>query len=425
MKKGSEFHISNTEIFKLQMLNWAQQFNIFCFLDNGHYAFEIPAFECLMAAGAKRKLVTDAGQAFESLRNFYNSKPSWLFGHLSYDLKNELEDLSSGHYDGVRFLDLQFFEPEIVLMLSDGSLKIQGDCNHQAVFEAINNCSSVKKTNQKPVNILPRISKDQYLNIIHQLQQHIHRGDCYEINYCQEFYANQVTIEPVHIYNQLNSISPNPFSALYKWEDKYCMCASPERYLKSISGKLYSQPIKGTVRRDRMNAEQDEANKHYLKSNQKERSENVMVVDLVRNDLSKVCKPGSVKVEELFGVYSFPQVHQMISTVTGEIKEEYSWIDAIKASFPMGSMTGAPKKRVMQLVEQYEQTKRGLFSGSIGYITPSGDFDFNVVIRSILYNASEKYLSYQAGSAITAQSNAEQEYEECLLKGEAIKKVLE
>ncbi|MBL7747847.1 MAG: chorismate-binding protein, partial [Chitinophagaceae bacterium] len=157
----------------------------------------------------------------------------------------------------------------------------------------------------------------------------------------------------------------------------------------------------------------------------KDRSENVMVVDLVRNDLAKICTEGTVKVDELYGIYSFPQVHQMISTVSGELKQGISFADIIKATFPMGSMTGAPKKRVMELIEQYEQTRRGIFSGAVGYIAPNGDFDFNVVIRSIMYNAATRYLSYQAGSGITFYSDPEMEWEECLMKAAAIRKVLE
>ena len=150
-----------------------------------------------------------------------------------------------------------------------------------------------------------------------------------------------------------------------------------------------------------------------------------MVVDLVRNDLSKICREGTVQVEELFGIYSFPQVHQMISTITGELQPGLSFADIIKQTFPMGSMTGAPKKKVMELIEQYENTRRGIFSGAVGYIKPGGDFDFNVVIRSILYNQATQYLSYLVGSAITFYSKAAEEYEECLLKAEALKKVFQ
>lgn len=171
--------------------------------------------------------------------------------------------------------------------------------------------------------------------------------------------------------------------------------------------------------------EKDAENKNWLYNSAKDRSENVMVVDLVRNDLSKVCEDGTVKTDELFGIYSFPQVHQMISTVSGTLKKDVSFTDIIKATFPMGSMTGAPKKRVMELIEQYERTRRGIFSGAVGYINPDGDFDFNVVIRSIMYNEATDYLSYQVGSGITWYCDAEQEWEECLMKAAAIKTVLE
>ena len=216
-----------------------------------------------------------------------------------------------------------------------------------------------------------------------------------------------------------------PFAALYKLNDQYCICASPERYLKRWGSKVISQPIKGTAKRNLQDRFQDENNREQLSVSEKEKTENVMVVDLVRNDLSKICKQGTVRVEELFGIYTFPQVHQMISTVSGEQEADTHWTDIVKATFPMGSMTGTPKKRVMELIEQYEQTKRGLFSGAIGYVMPNGDFDFNVVIRSILYNSATNYLSFQAGSAITFYCDAASEYEECLLKAQAIKNVLE
>lgn len=182
--------------------------------------------------------------------------------------------------------------------------------------------------------------------------------------------------------------------------------------------------MKGTARRNLAHAAADEALKQKLYNSAKERSENVMIVDLMRNDLSQVCNEASVQVDELFGIYTFPQVHQMISTISGEIKEEISFTQLLKALFPMGSMTGAPKRRVMQLIDQYEEFSRGLFSGSVGYITPEGDFDFNVVIRSILYNAANGYVSCPVGSGITFYSDAEKEWEECLLKVEAIRQVL-
>lgn len=408
------------------MLNWVKPFNIFCLLDNHQYHFEEPAFECLMAAGSKRSFESAAGNTFSQLKVFYNEEKDWLFGHFSYDLKNEMEQLVSMNFDGIGFPDCHFFVPEIVLQLSNEQLTIFCEEDAESIYAAIEATSPViEEANSPSLSIQNRITPTDYLSIVRKLQQHILRGDCYEINFCQEFYAEQAVIDPLFVYEKLAKLSPNPFSALYKFKDRYCICASPERYLKKSGDRIFSQPIKGTAKRNMDNLEQDEAQKDNLLVSEKDKSENVIVVDLVRNDLSRVCKEGSVQVDELFGIYSFPQVHQMISTISGDVKDHLDWIDIVQSTFPMGSMTGAPKKRVMELIERYEHTKRGLFSGAIGYVDPAGDFDFNVVIRSVLYNASLKYLSFQAGSAITFYSNPEEEYEECLLKAAAMKSILE
>jgi para-aminobenzoate synthetase component 1 len=207
-------------------------------------------------------------------------------------------------------------------------------------------------------------------------------------------------------------------------EDQYLLSATPERYIKKIGEKIVTQPIKGTARRSD-NEEEDYAFAKALQQNPKERSENIMIVDLVRNDLSRTARRGSVVVEELCEVYPFKQVHQMISTVTSQLAVGISPVDVIRSTFPMGSMTGAPKLRAMQIIESLEESKRGLYSGSVGYFTPTGDFDFNVIIRSILYNAENKYISYSVGGAITAGSDPDSEYEECLLKAKAMRAVLE
>lgn len=409
------------------MLNWANRFNIFCLLDNQQYQFDTPAFECLLAVGCKEKIELSAGNAFDHLSKFYSKQNDWLFGHIGYDIKNEVEQLSSNNFDSIKFPDLCFFIPEIILQLNNKQVTVFfEEGNAEEIIDAIKNTSSIiKALPVKPTDISSRFRRPEYIDSVNTIRQHILRGDCYELNFCQEFFAENIAIDPLSVYHHLVDYSPNPFSALYKLDDKFCICASPERYLKRTGNKIISQPIKGTTKRDLNNEAIDEANKQHLVNSTKERSENVMVVDLVRNDLSKICIEDSVKVDELFGIYSFPQVHQMISTVSGEVKSDTSWIDIIKATFPMGSMTGAPKKKVMQLIEEFEKTKRGLFSGAIGYIKPDGDFDFNVVIRSILYNTTNRYLSFQVGSAITYYSDAEKEYEECLLKVEAIVKVLE
>jgi para-aminobenzoate synthetase component 1 len=407
---------------KEKVLSWIQQFDTFCFLDNHGYQVEPHTEECMLAAGKKREIKLDAGNALTPFQKFIDEKPSWLFGHLGYDLKNEIESLTSSHEDRIGFPDIFFFEPEIVIRLNEKEMIIDAEEPVSIFSEIEKEKNYEKKSIHEKIIIQERISRNEYISIIKKLQQHILRGDCYEINFCQEFFSENVFIDPIMVYKKLSEISPNPFSALYKLKDKWLICASPERFLTKKYNRILSQPIKGTAKRT---IENDEKNKEELFHSAKDRSENVMVVDLVRNDLAKVCKEGSVKVDELYGIYSFPQVHQMISTVSGELKENISFTDIIKATFPMGSMTGAPKRSVMQLIEKYEKTKRGIFSGAVGYHDEDGNFDFNVVIRSIMYNSSSKKLSFQTGSGITFYSDAEKEWDECLLKAEAIKKVLE
>lgn len=408
------------------MLDWANRFNICCLLDNHQYNLSHHRYECIVAAGSLRSVKAQAGEAFDQLQSFIDRETDWIFGHLSYDLKNEIEYLYSAGYDGIQFPDLFFFVPEIILQLDKSKLSV-GSFNqdHELIYQQIMDRNSKSSSSEfQQINVKSRISRKQYVDTIKQLQQHILRGDCYEINFCQEFYAEDVSIEPIRTYHALSDASPNPYSAFYKFEDKFLICASPERYLKKTGSTVLSQPIKGTWQRNIDNSEEDELNKNLLLASSKDRSENVMVVDLVRNDLSKICIEGSVKVDELFGVYKFPQLYQMISTVSGILSPGISITEIMRATFPMGSMTGAPKKKVMELIEQYEPTRRGIFSGTVGYISPEKDFDFNVVIRSIMYNSSSHYLSFQAGSAITFYSDPETEYNECLLKAMTIKKVL-
>ncbi len=363
------------------------------------------------------------GHALSDLQVFLNEKPRWLFGHLGYDLKNETEDIRSIHPDKLGFPAIFFFEPTIVIRLSENEMEIEAEDEVEAgkVFSEIMATGYRMPDKNSHLQIRQRVSKQEYLDTIDKLKKHILRGDCYEINYCKEFFAENAIVDPLSIYQKLSSTSPNPFSALYKLDDKWLICASPERFLKKEGDKILSQPIKGTSSRFLQNINKDEKSKHDLFISEKDRSENVMVVDLVRNDLARVCKEGTVKVDELFGIYSFPQVHQMISTVSGELNDGISFTEIIKATFPMGSMTGAPKRKVLELIDKYERSGRGIFSGAVGYITPGNDFDFNVVIRSIMYNASEKYLSFMAGSGITFYSDPEKEYEECLMKAEAMR----
>ncbi|OLY91656.1 para-aminobenzoate synthetase component 1 [Cnuella takakiae] len=414
----AHYAIADLEVLKQKMLNWASRFNIFLFLDSHQYGFQPQHFECLLGVGV-RSWVDD----LSSLDAFVQ-QPRWCFGHLAYDLKEELHGLETGKKDPIGFPHLHFFEPEVVLYVKDNTLTIEAT-DPGAVWQALQETIVAEPKMDHPVVLTPRLTRRAYLDAIGHLQQHIRRGDCYEINFCQELYAENVQLNPVPIYRQLSAVSPAPFAALYRYHNRYLISASPERFLNKKGGQLIAQPMKGTARRNLQDAEKDAVLKRELYLSTKERSENVMVVDLVRNDLSQVCADASVKVDELYGIYSFPQVHQMVSTISGTIRPAISFSQLLQANFPMGSMTGAPKLRVMQLVDQYEPSARGIFSGSVGYFTPAGDFDFNVVIRSIMYNADNGYVSCQVGSGITFYSNAEREWEECLLKAAAIRKVLE
>lgn len=414
----SNFTVSDINVFKQKVLNWLKQFNTFCFLDSNQYPGN---YELLIGAGALDQFQSSGEDALQDFQNFINQKKAWRFGHINYEVTTAEKINHSEKKDYLQFPDIGFFEPEIVLILKNNELHISGG-NPHAIFTSIENTEiATPAAPGTSLQIKSRIGYEEYIDVITRLQNHIRRGDCYEINFCQEFFSENVSIAPLSLFTRLNNISPNPFSGLYKTGDKWLLCASPERFLKKAGNSIVSQPIKGTLQHniDAASAEQEQ-----LLQSEKDKAENVMIVDLVRNDLSRICKEGSVKVDELFGVYSFPQVHQMISTISGTLKNNTSFADIINATFPMGSMTGAPKIKVMQLIDQYEKSKRGIFSGALGYISPLGDFDFNVVIRSMMYNQVTGYLSFQAGGGITAYSNADKEWEECLLKAKAIKAIL-
>ncbi len=403
------------------MLNWVQRFNIFCLLDTQQVSSATDTYDYLLGAGCQQS-INGTSDSFQSIDDFVNGQ-QWTFGHLGYDLFSPAYIQGGGKEDKIGFPPFFFFRPLHVLYIKGSRLYIEGPQPDRVWNEVMEN-SETLALHPAPLTIRHRISKEAYLETIDALREHIRRGDCYEINFCQEFFAEGVDLAHAAVFDALCALSPHPFSAYYKVDDKVLVCASPERYLKKEGQYLISQPMKGTARRTKSSTYSDDEEAHQLHVSSKDRSENVMVVDLVRNDLSMVCVPGSVTTEDLYRVYTFPTVHQMVSTVRGQVKNDVSFSEIVEATFPMGSMTGAPKKRVMELISQYEAIGRGIFSGAVGYLAPGGDFDFNVVIRSIMYNASSRYLSYQVGSGITFYSDPEREWEECLLKGESIKKVL-
>lgn len=428
MRTHQNLDIKNIQKFKEQLLLWSQQFDEVAWLDSNNYQQNHNSYDAILAVDAFTSIKTDAYQAFDDLKSYQAQTNDWIFGYLTYDLKNDLEALTSENFDGLQFPDLYFFQPKKLFLIKGNNVEIQYlrmvDDEIESDLKAIEICEAHSKPIEKPIKLKHRFHKEEYFESVKQMLAHIHRGDIYEANFCQEFYAENTIINPLETYQKLNSISKTPFATFFKLYDKYLLSASPERYLKKSGNTIISQPIKGTAKRSKI-PEEDELLKLELENNTKERSENIMIVDLVRNDLSQTATKGSVTVEELCKVYTFKQVHHMISTITSQIKTTTHPVEIIKTTFPMGSMTGAPKISAMTIIEQLEKTKRGLYSGAVGYFSPVGDFDFNVIIRSILYNATNKYISYSVGSAITAKSNPQSEYEECLIKAKAMREVLE
>lgn len=426
-----KFQVKDIAEFKKRLLQWAQQFEIAVWLDSNNYDQKYSNFKAVLAVDAVSKIETSSENAFSQLKKYQSEVNDYIFGYLGYDLKNDVEALTSSNFDGLHFPDLFFFQPKKLFFIKENTVeikyisefenKIETDFNEITSTVSLSAVEGQQTTTN--VKIKLRIHKDDYYKKLNTLLNHIHRGDIYEANFCQEFYSENSTINPVEVYQNLNEISKAPFATFLKLNDTYLLSASPERYLKKEGDHLISQPIKGTEKRA-STKKADEKLIAVLEQNPKERAENIMIVDLVRNDFSRFAIKGSVKVDELCKVYTFEQVHQLISTVSCTVKNDIHPVDILKNTFPMGSMTGAPKISAMKIIEALEETKRGLYSGAVGYFIPNGDFDFNVIIRSIFYNATKKYVSYSVGGAITAQSIPEKEYEECLLKAKAMKQVL-
>lgn len=419
--------IANFDEFSNQLIDWAQSFDSFLWLDSNQYPQKYSSFDKALAVGVLTDLKTNFNNAFEKLDQYQQNTRDYIFGYLSYDLKNDTENLSSNNLDNLNFPDLYFFQPKKLLFINGDFVEFHYDssCHHEIEtdLQNIQNITPEIDTSSNALEIKSRVSKQNYLAHIENIQQHIVRGDSYEVNFCMEYFAKNTQIHPSTTYKDLNKISKPPFACFFKHENLFLMSASPERFVRKEGQKIISQPIKGTIKKG-ANDNEDAILIKQLENDPKERAENIMIVDLVRNDLSKTATKESVKVEELCVVYSFKQVHQLISTVVSKVKKTEHPVAILKALFPMGSMTGAPKIATMKIIEDLEESKRGIYSGSVGYFTPEGDFDFNVVIRSILYNSKKEYVSFSVGGAITAKSIPEAEYEECLLKAVAMEKTL-
>ncbi len=408
--------------FKQLALLWANLFNTVCLLDSNNYPHDAYKSNDWLLAVDSVNEITSGINAFEELKKFQTKTNADIFGFLSYDLKNQVEKLASGNHDGIKFADMYFFKPRYLFEIKGDKLTVNR--NYLETFELIEMIGKEKISQNQTESSLrltlrPRTSHQKYIQNVMAIRQQIEDGDFYELNYCNEFYSDNAVIDPVEKFFRLNQKAKAPFSCFFKHNSRFLLCASPERFLKKEGSMVIAQPIKGTKKKG-ISSEENEILQSDLKRDEKEKAENVMIVDLMRNDLAKSSKAGSVKVDELFGIYEFNTVNQMVSTISSEVGDEIHCVDIIKNAFPMGSMTGTPKVIVMENIEKYEDSNRGLFSGSVGKITATGDFDFNVVIRSILYNSIGKYVSVQAGGAITYDSVPEKEYEEILLKAKGM-----
>lgn len=418
---------------KEQLLDAAQHSGSCSFLDSCGYTHTHGAYAWLCAMGSLDRLQDAVALRPPALAAFLQRyRGYWLMGHLAFEALQhpaapaQLPDTSG-------FSQVAFWVPEVVVYQPRGlqairvASQVDGLPAHtwwQQLQAMPAPDAAAAPMHQAPIQFTGP-TQQAYVAAVEALRRHIGRGDCYEINFCQRFEARVPALPVLDTFRRLRAASPNPFCAYYKLGHSHLLCASPERFLCGSPARLMSQPMKGTAPRHLHAPLQDAAAATALQQHPKERSENIMVVDLVRNDLAQVCVPGTVQVEELCGVYPFPRVHQMISTVSGTPAPHTGLADWLQATFPMGSMSGAPKKRVLELIARYETHARGIFSGCVGYIDPQGSFDLNVVIRSIIYNAATSQLTYWAGSGITWHSRPGQEYLECQLKAAAIQEVLQ
>ncbi len=395
--------------------------NLFTFIESVKDFIYFPKDQ-LIGFGAGERWVMYPEDDFTGMQVFLDQhKGKYIFTCLSYDLKNELEELKSENPDTIEFPLLVLWSPESVVEIHPEAFNfVQGEETVKTqdfvklFFDKIQSETSFLNTNK--LNFSSRIDRETYIQSVNKVKAEIQYGNCYELNFCQEFYADQVKdLDALSLFGAIHQQTKAPFSVLMNFEKWSVLCFSPERYIQKIGGRLLSQPIKGTIRRGKDETEDVILQKNLL-GDRKEVSENVMITDLVRNDFSRIAKKGSVEVEHLCELQTFETVHHLVSSVICEVEENIPFEKIIRASFPMGSMTGAPKVSVMKLIEQYESFRRGLYAGSIGVIYPNGDFDLNVVIRSLLYNKSKEMLTCSVGSAITMKSDPENEYEECLVK---------
>lgn len=403
-------------------LNWSKQFKAFNILVSNANDSAYSMYEFILFAGCKDAIRTASNdkESLSKLDTFVKRHSgSWITGYLTYELKDEVEPVKNLKDRSITDSKLHFFIPEIIIYKLEGKIHIEAD-NPEQILSEIQDYAPLLPSQDVIPPFKPRISKQEYLSSFNQLKNYIAKGDLYQANFCQEFYRSDIKLNDLEsLYFKLTKNAPSPFSCFFKYESLYVLSASPERYFQKKCNQIISQPIKGTAPRDQ-DLQKDLELKEQLLKNIKERSENLMVVDLVRNDLSKISIPGTVNRTKNLQVQSYSHVHQLVSTVQGELPPNTSLGEILGATFPPGSMTGTPKKRALEIIEELESSNRGVYSGSIGYQTPWGDMDFNVVIRTLIYDRTKEYLSFHVGGGITQLSDGEKEYEECLIKASTL-----
>lgn len=422
MKRFSKsYRLKNKDLFVKKIVNFSSDQSHFTLLNSND---NFDDYELIIAYGAE-SFLQSSKNSLKKIDKYIDKVNDWIFGYLSYDLKNEIENLTDLNKDVFNLPNLYFYQPKVIWLIKDEKAEIYSlnEKNLNEDWDHINSIDYKDCTEKSSVDLITRTSKQEYIRKIKNIKKRILQGDCYEMNYCFDMYSKNKTINPYKTYIKLNDYTRSPMSTFFKLNQLYLLSSSPERFIKRINRKIISQPIKGTAKRG-LDSKEDEKIKNTLLSSPKELSENHMIVDLVRNDLSRVAEKGSVKVKNLNKLNTFKRVHQLISTIEAEIAVNTKFSKIISGMFPMGSMTGAPKIESMNIIDEYESTKRGLYSGSIGYIKPNKDFDFNVVIRSIIYDKLLKEINVSVGSAITFKSDPESEFEECLLKAEPMIKSL-
>ena len=417
------------DTFKRKLFTWLRtQPSVFvldsCNQPNG---YELGNYEWIIGVGVlEQKELCHSDQIHALHASQFSVPGKWNFFVAAYDLKNAFHPLRSENVDVLDWPLYTVVVPEHVITLTrNGQLEIFSE-QKEELLKLINQTADA---NDMPCEVsfntaVSSLTQTEHHNKVEYIKQQIAEGNLYEMNLCMETVLMDFTCSNgLDLYRRLVELSPTPFSSFVRLNEKHLVCASPERFMSSDGERIYSQPIKGTSKRYR-DSEEDRMSRMHLANSLKERAEHIMIVDLVRNDLSKVSEPGTVRVDELFGIYGYRQVNQMISTISGQLGPGLGFFEALKATYPMGSMTGAPKHITMEFIDDIETASRGWYSGSVGYIKPNGEFDSNVVIRSLMYDDVKKVAKYAVGGAITFDSDPNAEYDECLLKSKAIRELL-